>query len=244
MKVLLIDDDGDLAEVMAPVLSPYSIDLESAQTPEDGLRRLAAGGIDLVLLDVMLPNVNGFELCRRIRQSTETHRDVPIIMLTARGDLTDVVVGLETGADDYVTKPFEPRALVARIHAVRRRFQGIPSAEPEGSSSLTFQLDDSRLTLDLDKARVTVGATPVPLTSMEYELLLVLARNPEEAHGRDDLLLALQGGTHVSPRGVDAIVYRLRNKLRAADPGADFIHTVRGRGYRLLGQRRTGGAPP
>ncbi|WP_299442898.1 response regulator transcription factor [uncultured Rhodospira sp.] len=242
----MIDDDNELARAMMPVFKTYSIDVEASYTPEDGLQRLREQSYDLLMLDIMLPDINGFELCRQIRMSKEPHHDVPIIMLTARADLTDLVVGLETGADDYVTKPFEPRELVARIHAVRRRFQERAATQaakaPESEEHISFQLDNAFLTIDPVKARAYVGQTPVTLTSMEYELLLVLAKNSGQAFSRDDLIYALQGINRICTRSIDAIVYRLRQKLRHINTEADFIRTVRGRGYSLIGMRIL--APP
>ncbi|KAA0680600.1 response regulator transcription factor [Roseomonas genomospecies 6] len=246
MKVLVIDDDSELARAMQPVLKTYSIDIDAAHTPEEGLQRLRQESYDLLLLDVMLPNTNGFELCRQIRMSSDTFKGIPIIMLTARTDLTDLVVGLETGADDYVTKPFEPRELVARVHAVRRRFwersQPAPAEEPESEEMMCFQLDDTYLVIDPLKVRVHVGRRNVVLTSMEYELLLFLSREPGQVFTRDDLIYSLQGISRICTRSIDAIVYRLRHKLRNVNPKADFIRTVRGRGYSLIGMRMA--SPP
>lgn len=239
MKVLMIDDDSELACAMQPVLRNYSIDLESALRPEEGLRRLKQGDYDLVLLDIMLPNINGFELCRHIRMQPDGFSNIPIIMLTARTDLTDLVVGLETGADDYVTKPFEPRELVARIHAIKRRSgaRDPQPNEPEPEKISCFQLDEAFLFIDRVKARVYVGRKHVALTSMEYELLLLLSGEPGQIFSRDDLNYALQGISRVCSRSIDAIVYRLRHKLRKEDAKVDFIRTVRGRGYSLIGQK-------
>lgn len=158
VKVLVIDDDSDLARAMQPVLKTYSIDIDAAHTPGDGLQRLRQGAYDLLLLDVMLPDTNGFEVCRQIRTSSESFKDIPIIMLTARTDLTDLVVGLETGADDYVTKPFEPRELVARIHAVRRRSQERAKGgdEPDAEDLICFQLDDTYLVIDRSRRESTL----------------------------------------------------------------------------------------
>lgn len=239
MKILVIDDDTELAGAMQPVLKNYSIDLDSAESPESGLEKMRTGDYDLVLLDIMLPGVNGFELCRRIRTSQEGYNSIPIIMLTAMGDLTDLVVGLEAGADDYVTKPFEPRELVARIQAVCRRFSGDRGEAPQKQIEdelFCFRLDAAHLTIDPIRARVFVDRRRLDLTSMEYDLLLVLARQPGEIFSRDDLTLALQGVNRVSSRSIDAIVYRLRHKMRKANADAGFIRTVRGRGYSLIGQ--------
>jgi DNA-binding response OmpR family regulator len=216
MKVLMIDDDSELAFAMQPVLRNYSIDLESAASPDDGLQKLKEGSYDLLLLDIMLPNINGFELCRRIRTLPDSFKNIPIIMLTARTDLTDLVVGLETGADDYVTKPFEPRELVARIHAVKRRFwkRNEQPSEPGAEEVFCFQLDDHYLVIDPVKARVYVDQKHVTVTSMEYELLLVLCKDPGQILSRDDLIFVLQGISRICSRSIDAIIFRLRHKLQ------------------------------
>jgi len=241
MKVLLIDDDLELARAMQPVLKTYSIDLDAAQRPEDGLQKLKKNSYDLLLLDIMLPKLNGFDVCRHVRASAGVYKHIPIIMLTARTDLTDLVVGLETGADDYVTKPFEPRELVARIHAVRRRF-GVPENEPGGEhegreASFCFQIDGTHLVVDRVNARVYVGRANVPLTSMEFDLLVLLCKEAGRILNRDDLIFALQGVNRIYSRSIDAMIYRLRHKLRSVNSDVDFIRTVRGRGYSLIGQR-------
>ena len=247
MKVLVVDDDSDLADAMRTVLRNYSIELTAAPTPEEGMQLLREESFDLLLLDVMLPEVNGFELCRRIRMGGDETRHIPIIMLTARTDLTDLVVGLETGADDYVTKPFEPRELVARIHAVQRRAAALreerQAPEPRQTEEVTtFQLDGTQLLIDPVNARVHVDQTLLTLTSMEYELLVFLAKEPGRIFSRDDLITAVQGISRLSSRSIDALVYRLRLKMRTADERASFIRTIRSRGYSLIGQRLAG--PP
>ncbi|WGF90521.1 response regulator transcription factor [Marinivivus vitaminiproducens] len=244
MRVLVIDDDSGLAQAMRTVLKTYSVRLSAAETPEQGLHMLATRDFDLLLLDVMLPEINGFEICRRIRSTPSPYQHIPIIMLTARSDLTDLVVGLETGADDYITKPFEPRELVARIHAVGRRFRDRPSEDADaGNGDLTcFRLDDASLAIDIANARVQVEGQTLPLTSMEYELLVFLAAQAGQVFTRDDLIESLQVISPLSVRSIDALVYRLRTKMRSVDSRADFIRTIRGRGYSLIGQR-VGAAP-
>ncbi len=246
MKVLLIDDDSELAAVMSPVLTDYSINLSSASRPQQGLQMLSRERFDVVLLDVMLPEMNGFEVCREIRRSPDTYGDVWVIFLTARSELTDLVVGLETGADDYITKPFEPRELVARIHAVRRRAR---TADPARASSgavpipgtptqqrgWRITLDSSTLTIDPGNARIELDGEMLEATSMEFELIVALAEAGGEVVSRDDALLRIQGATVVYNRSVDALIYRLRSKIKAAG-GASFIRTIRSRGYSLVGE--------
>ena len=248
MKVLLIDDDTELADVMKPVLSDYSIDLSSASKPQRGLQMLGRERYDVVLLDVMLPEMNGFEVCREIRRDPSVYGDVWVIFLTARSELTDLVVGLETGADDYITKPFEPRELVARIHAVLRRARrsdhsragsgGTPTVPGGGipqSKGWRITLDGSTLIIDPSNARIELNGQTLEATSMEFELIVALAEAGGEIVSRDDALLRIQGAVVVYNRSVDALIYRLRTKIKAAG-GAPFIRTVRSRGYALVGQ--------
>jgi DNA-binding response OmpR family regulator len=248
VKALLIDDDIELAELMHVVLTKYSIDLDTAHTPDEGFKALETNEYDIVLLDIMLPMMNGLQMCQRIRYSNAVYRDVSIIMLTARTDLTDMVVGLETGADDYVKKPFEPRELVARINAVLRRrgnsgeereIEATPvspeSAQAQAGGARQLFLDGNVLTIDPQRAQVMVNGARLTITSMEFELIASMAESPSEILSRDALLSRVHGSNVVYTRSIDALIYRLRNKIKDAGSGADFIRTVRGRGYSLVG---------
>ena len=247
VKALLIDDDVELAELMHVVLTKYSIDLETAHTPEAGLKALESNDYDILLLDIMLPQVNGLQLCQKIRYSHASYRDTPIIMLTARTDLTDMVVGLETGADDYVKKPFEPRELVARINAVLRRvgvsdpreteplpMPDLAAVAPTGGQR-QLHLDGNVLTIDPQRAQVLVNGVRLTITSMEFELIAAMSITPGEILSRDALLERVHGSSVIYTRSIDALIYRLRNKIKDAGADADFIRTVRGRGYSLVG---------
>ncbi len=218
-KILLIDDDEALASPLRTYFQQFGMDLLSAIHPEQGLGLIESDPPDLVILDIMLPDMDGFEVCRRIRQ----HSELPILMLTARGDVMDRVVGLELGADDYLPKPFEPRELVARIHNIlkRSRAAGTPA------SILKFE----GLEIDLERQQVTVATAPVQLTSMEYRLLTLLAKQPGKPFSRDEILNALKGvEADLYTRSVDIQVSRLRQKLKPLDP----IKTVWGSGYSLV----------
>ncbi|MBQ0958491.1 response regulator transcription factor [Ideonella sp. 4Y11] len=218
-RILLIDDDEQLGPPLAAYFRRYELDLEQAVRPSAGLARLRAGGFDAAILDVMLPEMDGFELCRTIRKDS----DLPIIMLTARGDVMDRVVGLELGADDYLPKPFEPRELVARVQTVLRRRVARPAADPA-----TLRFDG----LQIDPARRSVlrQGQPVELTGSEYELLLMLAREPGRIFSRDDILNALRGHeADLYTRAVDIVVSRLRRKLEPLEA----IKTLRNAGYTL-----------
>ena len=217
--VLLIDDDEHLGPPLAQYFQRFGLRLEQALTPSDGLVRLQRGAFDAAILDVMLPEMDGFELCRTIRQQS----DLPILMLTARGELTDRVVGLELGADDYLPKPFEPRELVARVQSILRRRAPAPA-----SVGALLQFDG--LTLDPATRGVVRQGEPLELTSTEFDLLHLLARAPGKVFSRDDILAALRGHeADLYTRAVDIVVSRLRKKL---DP-LDAIKTLRNAGYTL-----------
>ena len=216
-RILLIDDDEQLGPPLAAYFQRYELHLEQACRPSEGLARLRAGGWDAAILDVMLPEMDGFELCRTIRRDS----DLPILMLTARGDVMDRVVGLELGADDYLPKPFEPRELVARIQTVLRRRVARPATD-----GLHFE----GLSIDTARRQVLRGGTPVDLTGTEYELLLLLASEPGRVFSRDDILNQLRGHeAELYTRAVDIVVSRLRRKLEPLEA----IKTLRNAGYAL-----------
>jgi OmpR family response regulator RpaB len=201
-----------------------------ATRPSAGLARLRAGGIDAVILDVMLPEMDGFEVCRTIRKDSGKEASVPIVMLTARGDVMDRVVGLELGADDYLPKPFEPRELLARVQTVLRRLA--PAAAP-GAIEGTLRFEG--LEIDLDRRRVLRQGEAVELTGTEFELLVLLATVPGKVWSRDDILARLRGhaSEDIASRAVDILVSRLRRKLEPLDA----IHTLRNAGYLFAGVR-------
>ena len=223
-KVLIIDDDRKHSELLQAYFKRFGINLVCALDADEGFRKLNREDPDLVLLDVMLPGKDGFEICREIRKSS----NIPIIMLTARGDVIDRVSGLELGADDYIGKPFEPRELVARVQATLRR------SESAGSSPAKLEFEG--LTIDTDTRSVTVDGKPVDLTSMEFELLLILARRHGRKMSRDDILSELRGiDAAILTRSVDIMVSRLRGKLNDSVKPPRFIQTIWGRGYSFIG---------
>ncbi len=223
-KVLLIDDDKKHSELLQAYFKRFGIQLLCAGDAVEGLRRLRREDPDLLLLDVMLPGKDGFEICREVRRTS----DIPIIMLTARGDVIDRVSGLELGADDYVGKPFEPRELVARVQAILRRL------EPGGTRSGRLAFEG--LVIDPDTRIVRVDDQPVDLTSMEFELLLILARRHGKKLSRDEILSELRGiDAAILTRSVDIMISRLRHKLGDSIKPARFIQTIWGRGYSFVG---------
>ncbi len=220
MRVLLIDDDARLAELLVGNLGPQGVALVHAGGGQAGLAALAGGGFDAVLLDVMMPGLDGLSVLRKVRDAG--HR-VPVIMLTARGDEADRVVGLELGADDYVAKPFSPRELLARLRAVLRR------AQPD---ALAEKLSAAGITVDTGSREAWVDGKPVELTGLEIDLLIALLRRAGRVVPRGALLeLAGRTDVTVGERAVDVHISRLRKKL--GDDPPTRIRTVRGVGYVL-----------
>ena len=224
-KVLLIDDDRKHSQLLQAYFKKFGINLLCAAEANEGFKLLSREEPDLLLLDVMLPGKDGFEICREVRKTS----NMPIIMLTARGDVIDRVSGLEIGADDYVGKPFEPRELIARVQATLRR------AEQSGSDVGVLAFEGMRI--DTDARSVEVDGNVVDLTSMEFELLLILARRQGKKLSRDDILSELRGiDAAILTRSVDIMISRLRQKIGDSGKPARFIQTVWGRGYSFVGQ--------
>jgi OmpR family response regulator RpaB len=220
-RILLIDDDEELAAPLATYLQRFDLQLDHAARPSVGLARLASQPYGAVILDVMLPEMDGFEVCRRIRRDS----DIPVLMLTARGDVTDRVVGLELGADDYLPKPFEPRELAARLQTILRRAR---PADATRSGRLVFD----GLEIDTQRREVRRQGEAVELTGTEFELLLMLAREPGRVFSRDEILNHLRGReADLFTRAVDILISRLRRKLEPLP----VIKTLRNAGYSFAG---------
>lgn len=222
----MIDDDPTLCARLQEYVAQYDIALLTCGTPSAGLSVLAEKTPDIILLDVMLPEKDGFTVCKEIREQYDT----PIIMLTARGELTDKVLGLEIGADDYLAKPFEPRELVARIKVLLRRNNTMAKKETKWSF----------LGLDIypDHHKVTLEGQQVDFTGMEFRLLTLLAGNPCRVFNRDELLHELKGmNSDVYSRSVDILLSRLRSKLKDSAQSPKYIKTIRNMGYCFVGKR-------
>ena len=231
-RLLLIDDDEHLAAPLAAYLKRFDLTLESALRPSVGLARLREVGFDAVILDVMLPEMDGFDVCRAIRRDPAL-AGLPILMLTARGDVMDRVIGLELGADDYLPKPFEPRELAARLQTILRRRQPAAPAmvPPENGRRLVFD----GIEIDLDRRQVLRDGAEVELTGTEFELLALLAGEPHKVFTRDEILSRLRGhDADVYTRAIDILVSRIRRKLEPLD----CIKTLRNAGYTFAGARQ------
>jgi len=237
-RVLIVDDDQGLRTVLAAALGDEGFTVGQAGDGLAGLRAFESEGADLMILDILMPEMDGLEVCRRIRRKST----IPIILLSSRGDEVDRVTGLETGADDYVTKPFSTRELVARIRAVERRVTATPSAAagPAPAPAPTLAgavggdvLEVGRLRLDPGRFEAKWQGKPITLTRSEFQILGALARHRGTVLAREQLLdLARGDDAVVTDRTVDTFVKRLRKKIRDVDAAFDEIETVFGVGYR------------
>ena len=223
--ILLVDDEDSIQKLLAYPLEREGYRVLQARDGEEALERFASERVDLVVLDIMLPKLDGLEVCKRLRAESE----VPIIMLTARDDELDKVLGLELGADDYITKPFSIREFRSRVRALLRRASVSRQVDEDGEL-----ITAEGLTIDLARRQVEVGGERVQLTYVEFELLRILASHPGRVYSRRMLLEALWGGAdYREPRTIDVHVRHLREKLER-DPGApQYVLTVRGVGYRF-----------
>ncbi len=222
-RILLVDDDQELCALLTEYLGRFGLTASSAREPEQALRAFRTQPPDVLVLDVMLPGQDGFALLRRIRETSRC----PVVMLTARGDVADRVLGLELGADDYLPKPFDPRELVARIQAVLRRAQG-PGPEE--------RVRAGELELDGAAQAATLRGRPLSLTSAEYQLLALLVRSRGRVLSRDRILDETRGlEWEAYDRSVDVLVSRLRHKLGDDPRRPTFIKTIWGKGYRFRG---------
>ncbi len=222
-SVLIIDDDRKLNTLLLDYLAQFNYQVNAVTAPRQGLHQIKQNEPDVVILDIMLPEMDGFEVCREIRKISS----VPILMLTARGDVTDRILGLEIGADDYLAKPFEPRELVARIKSVLRR-----GAVLSKKSVKKF----GALVINSDKYSATLNEKKLDLTTAEFELLDFLSDHPSKVLDRDRILDEIRGIEWDSfNRSVDVLISRLRSKLGDDPREPRFLRTVRGAGYIFIG---------
>ncbi len=223
-RILVIEDEEDLVEVMSYNLRREGFDVRAASNGADGLRKARQHGADLILLDLMLPDIDGLEVCRRLRRDALTTR-VPVIMVTAKGEESDIVLGLGVGADDYIPKPFSPRELVARVKAVLRR------GPPRGEEGPPERVVRGALVVDAARHEAMLAGEVLTLTATEFRLLHFLAAHPGRVFTREQLLRRVMGENVVLiDRNIDVHVRAIRQKL---DQHRDLIETVRGVGYRF-----------
>jgi len=224
-RVVIIEDERDIVELVRYNFRKEGFEVESFSRGRDGLEFLRRNAADLVLLDILLPDEDGFEICKRLR-ADERLKALPVIFLTAKSEEMDRVLGLEIGADDYVVKPFSPRELVARVKAVLRRQERVAEKREV--------VESGALRLDTRTQEVTVRGRPVELSALEFKLLYFLASHPRHVFDRDRLLDEVWGRDRfVTPRTVDVHIRRLREKIEQLPNRPQFLQTVRGSGYRF-----------
>ena len=222
-RILIIEDDKDIVELVRYNLEKDGYHVGACGEGVAGLAQIRKSSPDLLILDLMLPKLSGLEICKEIRRDDKLNR-LPILMLTARGEEADRVVGLELGADDYVTKPFSPRELVARVKALLRRVQ------PPGEEAMPLEVGSLRI--DPVSYRAQREGKTIPLSTLEFRLLYYLASRPNRVFSRDQLLDAVWGSDRfVTPRSVDVYVRRLREKVETNPEKPEYLKTVRGAGY-------------
>ena len=221
--ILIVDDDNELTELLDEFLSEHKFKTKVFHNPMEALSSLKTSIPDLILLDIMMPEMDGFQLLRKIRETL----DVPVIMLTAKGEVSDKVVGLELGADDYLAKPFEPRELLARIQSILRRVNS--------KNSMVDILNFESLDINKIKEEVVLDGKTVSLSTSEFEALLLFANNSNKVLDREFLVENLRGITwQTYDRSVDVLVSRLRNKLGETPARTRFIKTIHGVGYKFI----------
>ncbi|MBM2821402.1 MAG: DNA-binding response regulator [Thermoleophilia bacterium] len=223
--ILLVDDEDSIQTLLTFPLERDGYRVVQARDGEEALRRFEDEAVDLVILDVMLPRLDGLEVCKRLRSQS----DVPIIMLTARGEELDKVLGLELGADDYITKPFSIREFRSRVRALLRR-----AATPRATAEREETIERGELMIDLPRRTVQIRGETIQLTFIEFEMLVVLASSPGVVFARRELLERLRGGSdYREPRTIDVHVRHLREKIERDPSDPELILTIRGAGYRF-----------
>jgi DNA-binding response OmpR family regulator len=230
-RILLIEDDPEIAALVTMNVEDVGLAVDRVADGESGLERALTGVYDLVILDLMLPRLDGISVCTRIR---EKNPHIPILMLTAKAEEIDRVLGLELGADDYMTKPFSVRELVARVRALLRRAGKAPGASDQNTADQVQPVGIGKLMIDLEKRKVTLGDNVVELTVKEFDLLALFARNPGRAYSRADLLNLVWGYQFDGyEHTVNTHINRLRNKIEKDPAHPEYLKTVWGVGYRF-----------
>ena len=223
IKALLIDDDQKLGDLLTNYLKTFDINLSVVNDPREGMTTINDLDPDLLILDVMMPHINGFDLCKKIREESNK----PIIILSARGEADDKVKGIDLGADDYLSKPFEARELVARIHGLLRRLRKDSDKNPDQ----IFKVDQQRLEVSLDGAILD-------LTTKEFELMDLFIKNPGVIFSRDEIIKEIKGiDAHLFSRSIDILISRLRHKIEDYPKDPQLIKTIWGKGYMFVDSR-------
>ena len=222
-KALLIDDDQKLGDLLKNYLKTFDIDLFVINDPREAIKTINDLDPDLLILDVMMPHINGFDLCKSIREESNK----PIIMLSARGEADDKVKGIDLGADDYLSKPFEARELVARMHGLLRRLRKDSGQNP----GQIFEVDQQRL-------EVSLNGTILDLTTKEFELMDLFIKNPGVIFSRDEIIKEIKGiDAHLFSRSIDILISRLRHKIEDYPKDPQLIKTIWGKGYMFVDSR-------
>lgn len=231
-KILVIDDESDIVELISYNLKKEGFDVDFSLDGEAALKKINSSNYDMIVLDLMLPGIQGLELCKIIRNNPNT-RNLPIIMLTAKGDEIDKIIGLEMGADDYISKPFNVRELIARIRAVLRRSK---ETKPQDKGVTIFGSENvlkiKNMIINKDRYIVLLNSEQIKLSATEFKLLLYLAERRGKVYSRDQLLDAVWGrDVYIEPRTVDVHIRRLRSKIEKDPDNPEYIKTMRGVGY-------------
>jgi len=223
IKALLIDDDQKLGDLLTNYLKTFDINLSVVNDPREGMTTINDLDPDLLILDVMMPHINGFDLCKKIREESNK----PIIILSARGEADDKVKGIDLGADDYLSKPFEARELVARIHGLLRRLRKDSDKNPDQ----IFKVDQQRL-------EVSLAGAILDLTTKEFELMDLFIKNPGVIFSRDEIIKEIKGiDAHLFSRSIDILISRLRHKIEDDPKDPQLIKTIWGKGYMFVDSR-------
>ena len=232
-RIFIVEDDPAVRDVVEHALSREGMETETASDGEEALERLrAAGPFDLVVLDVMLPGMDGISVCQELRNGDSPSTEAPVVMLTARDDETSIVVGLEVGADDYVTKPFRPRELVSRVRAHLRRRRLDSKTPPQEQNTLEFQ----GLRVDLFGRQIFANGAPVELTAKEFDVLALLASHPGRVYSREQIMRHLWNGEFFGEaRAADVHIQHVRKKIEPDPKNPRYVQTVRGAGYKFTG---------
>ncbi|HIJ60237.1 MAG TPA: response regulator transcription factor [Nitrospirae bacterium] len=230
-KILVIDDEKDIVEILSYNFKKEGFQVDTSFNGESALKKIKTNRYDLIILDLMLPGIQGLDICKMLRKEQAT-ADMPVIMITAKGEEVDKILGLEMGADDYITKPFSPREVVARAKAVLRRAEIKVLGNTSTNNAPKEPIKIKDMTIDREKYTVLIGDKSIKLSATEFRLLTYLAERPNKIYSRDHLLDAVWGNdVYVEPRTVDVHIRRVRTKIEEDPNNPIYIKTMRGVGY-------------